>query len=153
MTARLVEEGRIAWDTRFFEVAPELEASAHEAYRDVPLEALFLCEAGIQPFTDGAKEPLPTYDAAAGHPRWAFARDLVARPPALQRKGGRFPHLYANASYTLASLMLERASGLRYEDHVRRTLVEEWGVGVHVGWPRTASVPASLGGTCSSRRG
>jgi len=145
MAAGLVEEGRIAWETRFFEVAPELEASAYEAYRDATLEDLLHCEAGIQPFTDGATEPLPTYDAAVGDPRWAFARDLVAWPPALERNGGRFPHQYSNASYTMASLMLERTSGMRYEDHVRRTLVDEWGVGVHVGWPHGAGAEQPWG--------
>ena len=145
MAARLAEEGRIAWDTRLFDRAPELEPGANEAYRDVTLEDLFLCEAGIQPFKDGASEPLPTYDAAAGDPRWAFARDLLARPPASDRQGGRFRHLYSNASYTLAALMLERASGLRYEDHVRRTLVDGWGVPVHVGRPHGAGADQPWG--------
>ena len=85
-------------------------------------------------------------------PVWAFARDQVVRPPALERKGDRFPHLYANASSTLAALMLERVSGLRYEDHVRRTLVDGWGVAVHVGWRHGAGL-SSLGGTRSPRRG
>lgn len=103
MAARLVEEGRLGWDARLVEVAPELAAVAHDAYGDVTLEDLLLCEAGIAPFTDGAKEPLPSYDAAAGDPRWAFARDVLARPPAAARKAGRFPHQYSNASYTLAA--------------------------------------------------
>lgn len=145
MSARLVEEGRIAWDTRLFEAAPELAAGADEAYRDVTLEDLFLCEAGIQAFTDGAKEPLPTYDAAAGDARWAFARDLVTRPPAAARKGDRFAHVYSNASYALAALMLERASGLQYEKHVRRTLVDDWGLAVHVGWPHGAGADQPWG--------
>ncbi len=145
MAARLVEEGRIAWDARLFEVVPELAVGAHEAYGGVTLEDLFLCEAGVQPFTDGAKEPLPVYDAADGDPRWSFARDLVARPPASKRKAGRFVHLYSNASYTLAALMLERVSGLRYEEHVRRTLVDAWGLAVHVGWPHAAGADQPWG--------
>jgi membrane protease YdiL (CAAX protease family) len=48
--------------------------------------------------------------------------------------------------------MLERVAGLRYEDHVRRTLVDGWGVAVHVGWRHRAGL-SSLGGTRSPRRG
>lgn len=135
MAAKLVEQGRIAWSTRFFEVLPELEAGAQAAYGGVTLEDLFLCEAGIQPFTDGAREPLPTYASTIEDPRRAFARDLVARPPASERRQGRFRHRYSNASYALAALMLERVSGLPYEEHVRRTLADGFGAGVHLGWP------------------
>lgn len=90
-------------------------------------------------------EPLPTYDAAAGDARWTFARDLVTRPPAVARKGDWFVRLYSDASYALAALMLERVSGLRYQEHARLTLVDERGLAVHVGLPYSAGADQPLG--------
>jgi D-alanyl-D-alanine carboxypeptidase len=58
MAGKLVEQGKINWDTKFFAVYPELMEIAREAYLNVTLEDLFLCQAGIQAFTS-AEEKLP----------------------------------------------------------------------------------------------
>lgn len=39
----------------------------------------------------------------------------------------------------MASAILERASGLEYEDLVRRTLADDLGIPVHIGWPNSIS--------------
>jgi len=43
--------------------------------------------------------------------------------------------VYSNASYTLAALMLERASGFDWETLTYQTLVDGYGLGVRFGWP------------------
>ena len=49
------------------QVFAELEDTAHDAYRDITLEDLFLCRAGIKAYTDAATEPavLPRNGTAA----------------------------------------------------------------------------------------
>ncbi|OQX19275.1 MAG: hypothetical protein BWK76_05105 [Desulfobulbaceae bacterium A2] len=137
LAAQLVEQHKISWQTKFFAVLPELAADAHEAYRDITLEDLFLCRAGIKAFTSAALEPLPQYGPEVSDPRQAFIKNLIAHPPASPREGTVFRHLYSNAGYTMAAAMLERVSGLRYEEMVRQLVTNELGIPLHIGWPNS----------------
>lgn len=145
MAAKLVEQEKIAWRTRFFDVLGELRASADDAYADITLEELLTCEAGIRAHTNAEAEPLPVYDPSVGDKRLKFMELLVGLPPASPKKNGRFRHLYSNASYTMASAMLERVSGLSYEELARRTLTDDLGMSVHFGWPSGISADQPWG--------
>ncbi|MEM7372145.1 MAG: serine hydrolase domain-containing protein [Bacteroidota bacterium] len=135
MAGKLVESTHISWASKFFDVYPELLALANPAYRDICLEDLFLCQAGIQPYTDG-KEAFPDMDEQAPNQRLEFAKQLVQqKPSARKQKDGSFKHLYSNASYTMAALMLEKVSGKPYEELLQQTLTTELGLDVFVGWP------------------
>ena len=140
MAARLIEQNKIAWQTMFFEIFPQLKDAAHGAYRDITLEDLFLCEAGIKAYTNAAAEPFPDYGHAISDPRLEFIKHLLAQPPASKKKkNGKFQHLYSNAGYTLASAMLEKVSGQKYETLVKKTLTDDLGLSVHIGWPNSMS--------------
>ncbi|MCI0505158.1 MAG: beta-lactamase family protein, partial [Gammaproteobacteria bacterium] len=58
MAARLVEQNKMLWQTRFFDVFPELKANARHAYHTISLEDLFRCEAGIRAYTNAAIDRL-----------------------------------------------------------------------------------------------
>lgn len=149
MAARLVEQHRLTWKTRFLDVLPELKGGANGAYHDISLEDLFLCEAGIKAYTNATKEPFPNYDGSVSDKRREFIWHLLAQPPAVERKGGAFRHLYSNASYTLASAMLEQVTGKRYEELVRETLTDDLGLAVHIGWPNSISPEQPWGHVCA----
>lgn len=137
MAAKLIAQKKIAWQTRFFDVFPELRANANDAYNDITLEDLFLCQAGIKPFTSLEAEPIPDFGPSVSDKRYEFLKYLIAQPPSSQHKDGKFQHLYSNASYTMASAMLERVSGLNYEHLVKKTLTDDLGMSVHIGWPNS----------------
>lgn len=151
MAARLVEQRKIAWRTGFFELFPELKASADDAYHGITLEDLLLCEAGIKAYTDGA-ETFPGQGLSASHERWEFMKYLVGLPPSAPKEHGRFRHVYSNASYTLASAMLEGVCGLDYEELVKKTLTGDLGLPVHVGWPNDISADQPWGHTIAGAR-
>lgn len=135
MAAKLVEQKRITWHTKFFDVFPELQADANGAYSNITLEELFLCTAGIKAFTNEEAEPFPHYDPSVSDTRLEFIKFLVRQPPASKRKNGKFKFLYSNPSYTMASAMVERVAGLTYEDLVKKTLTDDLNMAVHIGWP------------------
>ncbi len=137
VAARLVEQQKIGWNTCFFDVLPELEATANPAYAAISLEDLLLCRAGIKPYTRLASEPVPKYGPEVENQRLEFITSLVQQPPSSRRSGGKFAHLYSNASYTMASAMLERVSGMSYEALVPAILREEAGLAVQIGWPNS----------------
>ncbi len=85
IAARLIEQNKIAWHTAFFEIFPQLKDVANGAYRDITLEDLFLCEAGIKAYTNAAEEPFPDYGPEASEPRLEFIKHLLAQPPASQK--------------------------------------------------------------------
>lgn len=145
IAARLIGQNKITWKTRFFDVFPELKVNANGAYSDISLEDLFLCEAGIKAYTNLEADPLPDYDPSVSDKRMEFLKYVIAQPPSTEKKGAKFQHLYSNASYTMASAMLERVSGLSYEDIARRTLSDDLGMSVHIGWPNSISVDQPWG--------
>ena len=147
MAAKLIEQNKITWQTRFFDVFPELKANANTAYSDISLEDLFLCEAGIKAYTNAETEPFPAYGSSVRDKRLEFVNHLIAQPPSSKKKDGKFQHFYSNASYTMASAMLERVSGLSYEDLATRTLTDDLGLSVHFGWPNSIGVDQPWGHT------
>lgn len=134
IATKLIEQNKITWQTRFFTVYPELKDKARLEYQDITLEDLFLCEAGILPYTSG-EERFPDISPSEPSPRLAFIQYLITQAPASRHEAGKFEHLYSNASYTMASAMLERVSGYNYESLVNRTLHDDLGLSVHIGWP------------------
>lgn len=139
MAAKLVEQNKINWDTRFFDVFPDIKEKADSAYAEITLEDLFLCQAGIKAFTQAGVDTFPEIDSAAANRRMEFVRYLLQQPPATKKNNKRFQFLYSNASYTIAAAMLEKVSGLKYEQLVRKTLADDLGMSVHIGWPNSIS--------------
>lgn len=137
MAAKLIEQNRIDWQTQFFDVFPELKASANRTYYNTSLEDLFLCEAGIKAYTNAEAEPFPDYGPSISDRRLEFIKYLIGQPPSAEKKAARFQHLYSNASYTMASAMLERISGNNYENLVKKTLMDDLGMSVVIGWPNS----------------
>jgi len=134
MSAKLVEEGSIRWDTKFLDIYPELKADALEAYSEITLEDLLACRAGIQPYTSGMEE-YPDLSASQDK-ELDFIRYLLSQSPLVsQSASGKFEFLYSNTSYTLAAAMLEKVSGLLYEELLQEYIVRELGIDVFIGWP------------------
>lgn len=145
MAAKLIEQKKITWQTKFFDMFPELREKAHSAYGEITLEDLFLSQAGIKAYTNAEVEPLPDYDSLIKDKRLEFIKYLIGQPPCSKKKNRKFRHLYSNPSYMMASAMLERISGFKYEDLVKKVLIEELGLSVHIGWPNSMSVAQPWG--------
>ena len=135
IAARLVEENRIKWNTPFFELFPELQVLANTAYVGITLEDLFLCEAGILPYT--SDEEWSDLNSKMKS-RYDFAQFLIGQPPSSPiTSNGKYEHLYSNASYAMACLMLEKVSGKIYPDLIDKYLVKEMDLNTYIGFPNT----------------
>jgi D-alanyl-D-alanine carboxypeptidase len=146
MAAKLVDQKKIKWQTKFFDVFPELLDKANNAYLNISLEDLFLCEAGIKAYINSNVDIFPEYESSVSDKRLEFIKFLIAQPPSSEKKNGKFQHLYSNASYTMASAMIERVSGLSYEDIVKRTMAD-LGMSVIIGWPNSIGFDQPWGHT------
>jgi D-alanyl-D-alanine carboxypeptidase len=144
IAAKLIEDGLLSWDTRFFDICPELRDGALQDYSGITLEDLLSCRAGIQPYTSGL-ESYP--DLSESQDRQIdFIRYLLSLPPASERNdSGKFAFRYSNASYTPASAMLEKVSGLSWEDLLEKYIVRELGIPLFIGWPYEKSPDQPIG--------
>ncbi len=142
MAGKLVDEGKINWSTKFFDIFPELKGQSNTEYYDITLEDLLLCEGGILPYTSG-DEKFPTIDSKLNmqKQRLEFVKYLLQQTPASTKKadGKSFNFLYSNAGYTVATSMLEKVSGKSYEELLNGTISKDLGLSVYIGWPNSIS--------------
>jgi CubicO group peptidase (beta-lactamase class C family) len=131
LTARLVEQGVIGWDTPISEGLSGLDLEIAEALRAATLEELLSHRAGLQA-NAGLFATLrlagsdDERDAAAD--RLTYARAVLSEPG-----GPRGGYLYSNAGYVIAAVMLERAAGEPYEALMQREVFGPLGM-AGTGW-------------------
>ncbi len=130
----MIEENKIGWNTRFFEVYPELKERSLNDYWTITLEDLFLCRAGIKAYTSG-DEIIPQLDSTCHNIRYEFGKWLIQQKPASKTQEDKFEYLYSNAGYTMASLMLEGVSGKSYHELISTYIIDEMGIETLIGFP------------------
>lgn len=135
IAAKLIEQKQLTWNTRFFDVFPELEKDAKQAYINITLADLLLSRAGIKSFTHAKEEPLPQFLKSDGTEDIQFLHYLVTQNPATKYKNGTFKFLYSNASYVMASAMLQKTSNLPYPEMIDLHLHKNLSIPFHIGWP------------------
>lgn len=142
IAARLVEKGRISWDTTIVEAVPELAADMRTQYRKVTLAELLRHESGLP-----RDVPMKSHDPeiagrllSKGMQTWMLQdydsklsptenRVKCARAVlALEPIGPRGKSEYSNAGVMIAGLMLERKSGKSFEQLFLQELVEPLGM-------------------------
>lgn len=110
LAGRLVEEGRIDWETRVGDLFPEVRTP-------VTLQMLLTHRSGLPRGIPGLLKRYPGAHQRDAHVREAFAS---ARPP------GGFE--YSNHGYIVAGAMLERAAGATWESLMRERLFAPLGM-------------------------
>ena len=115
IAARLVKQGLIAWDTRFFDLYPELKEQSQRAYHDLTLVDLLTFRTRLIKWTYTDTVPTPeeiTGDESAQ--RCSFMAWCLRQPPVRKTSGPSF----SNPGYVAAGLMLEKATGRSYAELV-----------------------------------
>lgn len=136
--ASLVEEGKIKWDTKFFELFPELKNKSNPEYYDITLENLFTHRARIQPFSeieyplnDKSFQKNPEFTGSKQERRAKFAEFVLTLTPVENNES----YNYSNAGYSLAAVMLEKVSGKSWEELCIEILKEKLKIDFAFGWP------------------
>jgi CubicO group peptidase (beta-lactamase class C family) len=126
VAAMLVEQGKISWPTTIGEAFPELKGDIHADYLGVTLEQLLSHRGGAP--GDAPADLWRQAWAAKGtavEQRFAFTKGLLARKPEA-KPGTKF--IYSNQGYTIAGVMLEKATGKTWEDLLRQMLFAPLGM-------------------------
>ncbi|MGH7970233.1 MAG: serine hydrolase domain-containing protein [Limisphaerales bacterium] len=113
ITASLIEEGRLHWDTKIAEVFPELRDKMDPQYRAVTIEQLLTHRGGVP--TEPPPAAWSRARAEKGTPtrqRYEFISAVLSNAPAAP-PGTKY--IYSNQGYAIAGAMLERTTGVPWE--------------------------------------
>ena len=134
VAAKLVEEGKIKWSTKVFDLFPEWKEGSDTAYANITLQDLLSHRARIQPFTEGEEFlKVPKSEGSKVDKRRAFCRYLLTLKPVKRNK--KEGYTYSNAGFALGAVMLEKASGQSWEELMTNTYTNTLGINVKFGWP------------------
>jgi CubicO group peptidase (beta-lactamase class C family) len=127
LIARLVDKGVLDWKTPLAKMLPDLAATMRPEYRAVTLVQLLSHQSGLPHDLSDMKflESL----ARDKRPEPAQRMDMIAR--ALRDKpvappGTKFS--YSNTGFVIAAVIAERATGVSYEDLMRREVFAPLGI-------------------------
>lgn len=140
LAGKLVEDGLIAWNTKFFDLYPELKDESNPVYYNITLQQLLSHRARLINFKEDSEVfPIITnYENSLGEnislaeKRYLLIENilkLVALPEYDQCDDS-----YSNAGFITASLMLEKVSGKTWEELITN-LSTELNFDLHIGWP------------------
>lgn len=139
VTAALVEEGVLSWQTTPLDVFPDMAQTINPAFHTITLEDILAHRAGIMPFHADALPFLSSLPLARGtvqEQRRFFAKWLLQQNP--YADPGVYE--YSNAGYALAGAMLEEVSGQTWESLIQERLFAPLGLATAgPGWPVAGS--------------
>ncbi len=118
LSAVLVEQGLLGWNSTVGEVFPDLVGTVHPAYLDVRLDELLSHTGGIPTSSSAIADSVSQIGGNLLAQRLRFTREVLSVAPH-QSRGS---YAYSNAGYIVAGAMLERLTGSEWE-HLMQTYV------------------------------
>lgn len=133
IAGHMVEQGKIQWETKFFDLFPEFKAESNPMFYNITLADLLSHRARIQAFTAGSElESLPVFKGEPSERRKQFVQHILKGAPV--QDTGKSYH-YSNAGYSIAALMLEKVSHQTWETLVEEVLHKGLKLKYKLGWP------------------
>lgn len=126
LCARLVEQGKLNWDSKIGDLFADQAEQIHADWRDVTLLQLLSHRASVPSIP-----PLPLWLKLVGHEGSRDAREMLLNSGWLKSAPAHAPGSkweYSNAGYMLAGLMAERAADRDWESLMREQLFEPLGM-------------------------
>jgi CubicO group peptidase (beta-lactamase class C family) len=117
IAAQLVNEKRIRWDTKFFELFADLRRESNPVYHDLTLIDLLSFRTRLYPYTYTDSEPVEDqFEGDDDQQRSEFTRWFFKLKP-VENNIDHFH--FSNVGYTAAGMMLEKVSGKKFKDLVK----------------------------------
>ncbi len=131
IAALLVKQGKISWDTKFFDLFPEMKAKSRKEYQQLTLLNLLTFRAKLFPYTYTDKKPVKgQFSGNETEQRYKFTQWFFKQEPIHKTDSVCF----SNLGYVAAGLMLEKASGKPYKQ-LLRDLGTQLGIDFQYGQP------------------
>jgi CubicO group peptidase (beta-lactamase class C family) len=139
VAARLVERKLIKWETRIFEIFPELKETSNSAFAEVTFEKLLSHRSGVRQFTEDDEWALLSnfHGKNAMQKRYGFTKWLIQQAPVELDPIKKFT--YSNAGYSVAAAMMEKVTGKQWENLIAEELFIPLKIKASFGWPALAN--------------
>ena len=116
IAAILVKDERLRWNTKFFDLFPELKKNSKKVYYNITLQDLLTFRGKLPPYTYTNEHPAQKEIIGDNaQQRYLLAKYFLSQKPMKEDENGL---TRSNADYILAGLMLEKASGKSYKELV-----------------------------------
>ena len=125
LMARLVEKGKLKWSTTVSQAFPGFASSMDPQLKDVSLEMLLTHKAGMVPELRFLDFSLVKRAFEHDLSRRELAKAALEKPPQ-HPPGQKFE--YSNIGYTIAGAMAEAATGMSWEELMKREIFEPLGM-------------------------
>ena len=133
IAALLVKQGKIAWNTKFFTLYPELKAQSKPGYYNMTLQDLLSFRSRLNKYTYTDALPVKEqFHGSEGEQRYQFIQWALSQQPV----AANAVYSFSNPGYTAAGLMLEKAAGKSYNQLVTE-LGAQLGIDFHFGAPNS----------------
>lgn len=140
LAAKMVDDNLIKWDTKFFDLYPELKNESNTAYYDITLKELLSHRARLINFNKppeiimimGKYEKTINDSLSLPEKRYFLIKEILKSEPLLPY--GECKDSYSNAGFIAAALMLEKATGQSWERLIIK-LSKDLKLGIHIGSP------------------
>lgn len=131
LAALLVKEKKIAWNTAFFDLFPELKQKSHSDYHNLTLKNLLSFRTHLIPYTYTNERPaIGQFAGNDESQRYQFMAWVLQQKPHENKDS----IVFCNPAYCAAGMMLEKASGKSYLELIQQ-LGDSLGVRFYVGAP------------------
>ena len=134
IASKLVESNKMNWTTSYTQLFPQNKARLQPAYQNIQLKDLLSNQAGLPPYTnvtDFANVPLISTEPV--QQRRDFSYWVLQRPALEANRKSKM--VISVASYAVAAAMLEKASGLAWEQMLEEYINKPLGISAKTGWP------------------
>lgn len=140
LSGRMVDKGIIDWNTNFFDLYPELKGNSDSAYFDMTLQQLLSHRAKLINFKDELEVStiIAEYERtlkdglSISEKRYYLIKYILQKEPLPDYD--KCNDCYSNAGFIAAGLMLEKVSGLSWEELIMN-LSNDLKLDLHIGWP------------------
>jgi len=134
LAAKLVENKKIRWNTKYFDLFPELRKTSQKEYLEITLQDLLSHRAKINPYRSvNANQDAYKITGTSIEQKIKFASNILKEAPAKLDPGKVY--VYSNAGVSMAASMLEKVSGKSWEQLVDEYLVRQLKLDFQVGFP------------------
>jgi CubicO group peptidase (beta-lactamase class C family) len=131
VAAQLVKQGKLSWNTKFFDLFPEMKAASNTTYHKLTLIDLLSFRTLLFPYTYTYAEPKQDqFKGNEEQQRYQFTTWFMKHDPVVDHDQMHF----SNLGYVAAGLMMEKASGKTYKQLVT-DLGKELGIDFGFGPP------------------
>jgi CubicO group peptidase (beta-lactamase class C family) len=138
VAGKMVETGKIKWTTTFADLFPEYKSRLLPQYSGIDLKSILSNTAGLLAYKQFDDYTIvPAFNADPQQQRKDFVMWMLQRPGLNEARDRKM--VESIPGYTVAVVMLEKASGLSWETIVESLLNKPLGISIKFGWPNAVS--------------